>query len=69
MLIANLYQLSIMSAFFNYLWTLRPLFISLKICSELTVFNNISSVPKKELRILPLKYELTMNIDLLHWTR
>ena len=44
LIIANLYQLLIMSAFFNYLRTLRALFIPSKICPGLTVFNNISSV-------------------------
>jgi len=34
----------IMSAFFNYLRALGSLFIPPKICPELTVFNNISSV-------------------------
>ena len=44
LIIVNLYQLSIMSAFFNYLRALGALFIPPKIYPELTVFNSISSV-------------------------
>jgi len=44
LIIANLYQLSIMSAFFNYFWAFEALFILSKICPGLTTFNSISLV-------------------------
>ena len=44
LIIANLYQLSIMSTFFNYLWALGALFIPPKICPGLTVFSISSMV-------------------------
>jgi len=43
LIIANLYQLAIMSAFFNYLRAFATLLILPKICLRLTVFNTISS--------------------------
>ena len=39
----NLYQLSIMSVFFNYLRTVGALFIPPKICPGLTVFKRLRS--------------------------
>jgi len=44
LIIINLYQLSIMSAFFNYFRALGAFFIPPKICPGLIVFNNILPV-------------------------
>ena len=51
LIIAILYQLSIMSTFFIYLRALGTLFILPKICPGLTVINNILSVRLQERKL------------------